>query len=428
MRKSTKLLVIYLIALGLSVAMAMQLAQAEQTYQIEVVEDGFVVAEEALDQAELTAILAPIALYPDSLLSHIFIASTLPLEVIQAARWSTQNTTLTAQQALDAVEEKAWDPSVKALVAFPDLLQRMNQDLDWLAAVGDAFSHSESQLLQSVQLLREQAYARGNLRDNDYIQVVEEDQQIIIQPVQEEVIYLPYYDTRVIYGDWWHHHQPHYWHRPTNYFWYAGLYWSPRIYVRPYYFDFGRVHWRNRHVTINHPYHYKYYKNKRYSSVHKGYVHWRKHDKYNKRSNRQYVRSREQQRSKVDHRRVKKSLASHQQHRYAADNVKRVQVVKSTSQRRVSKLATEQSQVKSKGFKQTNTASSHNSKKKANHAESAKKQQTYRSHNTQRQAQYANTSSKQKRNSTATDRQRSDRQPRQRIAKVSSDKRLYQHK
>jgi hypothetical protein len=237
-----------------------QLAQAQEETNSEISE----VIE--LDQAQLDQILAPIALYPDTLLSHILVASTYPLEVIQAARWRAENADLDEQQALDAVEDKDWDPSVQALVPFNDLLQKLSQDLDWLQSLGSAFLVNEQQILVSVQNLRKKAYEQGNLTNNDYLNVEQDEGEIIIETVHKEVIYVPYYDTRVVYGNWWwHNNQPYYWQRPVHSIFSAGLYWSVGFNIRPNFY-FSGFHWRNRHVVAN--YHYRSHANRYWSSRH----------------------------------------------------------------------------------------------------------------------------------------------------------------
>jgi hypothetical protein len=208
-----------------------------------------------LNQAELDQLLAPIALYPDTLLSHILVASTYPLEVIQAARWRAANQDLDEQEALDAVEDKDWDPSVKALIPFNDLLQKFSDDLDWLQALGDAFLSNEEQVLASIQSLRQKAYALGNLRNNDYVEVAkDEDKEIVIRTVDRQVVYVPYYDTRVVYGNWWWDaYPPYYWNRPSHYVFSGGFFWSPRYYIRPAFY-FGGFHWHQRYVVADYGY------------------------------------------------------------------------------------------------------------------------------------------------------------------------------
>jgi hypothetical protein len=262
MRTKTKYLIVYLCVLSVLVASLIRLAQAQEDVAGEISES--VPAE--LSQAELDQILAPIALYPDTLLSHILVASTYPLEVIQAARWRAANEDLDEQQALDASESKDWDPSVKALVPFNDLLQRLSEDLDWLQALGSAFLVNESQVLASVQNLRQKAYQQGNLANNEYVTVEQDDDEIIIETVRKEVVYVPYYDTRAVYGNWWwDHHQPIFWHRPIHSVFSAGLYWSIGFNIRPSFY-FGGFHWRNRHVVAN--YHYRRHANRYWSGGH----------------------------------------------------------------------------------------------------------------------------------------------------------------
>ena len=253
-------LVINLCVFCLLVASDVPLAQAQQ----EASKNSPEAAE--LDQAQIDQMLAPIALYPDTLLSHILVASTYPLEVIQAARWRAANEDLNEKQALNAVEDKNWDPSVQALVPFNDLLHRLSEDLDWLQSLGSAFLVNEQQILSSVQNLRLKAYEQGNLTDNDYVDVEQEEGSIIIETVRKEVVYVPYYDTRIVYGNWWwQNHQPYYWHRPNQSIFNAGLYWSVGFNIRPNFY-FGGFHWRNRHVVAN--YHYRSHVNRYWSNGH----------------------------------------------------------------------------------------------------------------------------------------------------------------
>jgi hypothetical protein len=260
MRNQTKYLYIYLCVVCLLVGNVLQLAQAQEKVSSEISEAAI------LDQAQLDQMLAPIALYPDTLLSHILVASTYPLEVIQAARWRAVNTDLDEQQALNAVEDKGWDPSVQALVPFNDLLQKLSEDLDWLQSLGSAFLVNEQQILTSVQNLRQKAYEQGNLTANDYVNIQQEQGEIVIETVRKEVVYVPYYDTRVVYGNWWwQDHQPYYWHRPSHSIFNAGLYWSTGVYIRPSFY-FGGFHWRNRHVVAN--YHYRSHSDRYWSNNH----------------------------------------------------------------------------------------------------------------------------------------------------------------
>jgi hypothetical protein len=258
MRNQTKRLFVYLWASSLFITSIMQFAQAKQEVSLESSDVT------QLSQAQIDQILAPIALYPDTLLSHILVASTYPLEIIQAARWRAVNEDLNEQQALNAVEDKNWDPSVQALVPFNDLLQKLSEDLNWLQSLGSAFLVNEQQILTSVQNLRQRAYEQGNLADNDYVDVEQKEGAFIIETVRKEVVYVPYYDTRVIYGNWrWQNYQPYYWHRPSHSVFNAGSYWSIGFDIRPSFY-FGGFHWRNRHVVAN--YHYRNHADRHWSN------------------------------------------------------------------------------------------------------------------------------------------------------------------
>lgn len=264
---------ILLFALLTSVALLMFTnANAQETVEHEVIENV------PLNQAELDQILAPIALYPDSLLSQILVASTYPLEVVQATRWRQANSSLDEQQVLSALENKDWDPSVKALTPFEDLLVRISEDLEWLQNVGDAFLQNEDQVLTSVQNLRQKAYDNGSIADNDYYDISTENDNIIIESTEREIVYVPYYDTRVVYGDWWWDgYRPTYWHKPRNYVHLSGgFFWNAGYYIRPNIF-FGGFHWGSRRLVVNqyyydNPYRYDgYSRNIRVSN----YRHWR---------------------------------------------------------------------------------------------------------------------------------------------------------
>lgn len=228
-------------------------------------------------RAELDQMLAPIALYPDTVLSHVLIASTYPLEVVQAARWATANSKLSAEAALSAVDNQDWDPSVKALVAFPQILQRMSDDLDWTQRVGDAFLADEAEVMDVIQDLRQKAYASGNLDKMEHVRVQREEKVIVIEPAVERVVYVPYYDTRVIYGDWWWpDYPPVYWHHPHHHTFVTGFYWGPRVVVAPAFF-FSAFHWHNRRVVVvdhHHHHHHPRFHSSRHIVHYHGARHW----------------------------------------------------------------------------------------------------------------------------------------------------------
>ena len=211
-------------------------------------------------EAELDQMLAPVALYPDTVLSHVLIAATYPLEVVQAARWSRHNPSMRGEEAVAAVERQNWDPSVKALVAFPELLARMDEDLEWTQRLGDAFLMQEEEVVDTVQYLRSEAYAQGHLKSNDHVRVVRETQYIYIEPARTQVVYVPYYDPRVVYTRWrWSSHPPVYWHHPPAYRSSVVFYWGPAYRVAPSFY-FSSFHWSRRQVVSVHHHHHHYHR------------------------------------------------------------------------------------------------------------------------------------------------------------------------
>src|SRR5262245_52835418 len=123
---------------------------------------------------EIEAMVAPIALYPDDLLSQVLMAATYPLEIVQAARWVKANPNVKGDAAVKAVENQTWDVSVKSLVAFPQILEPMNEKIDWTQKLGDAFLADQKSVLDAVQRLRAKANQAGNLKSNEQQRVVVE--------------------------------------------------------------------------------------------------------------------------------------------------------------------------------------------------------------------------------------------------------------
>lgn len=204
-------------------------------------------------QEELDQMLAPIALYPDPLLSQILMASTYPLEVVEAARWSKANPGLKGQDAVRAVDPMDWDPSVKSLAAFPQVLDMMDSKLEWTESLGEAFIGQQEDVMSSVQGLRRKAEAAGNLLSSDQMRVGREGDYITIDPPAPQIVYVPYYDPTVVYGAWWWPaYPPVYWAPPAYYAGPAyrpGFYWGSGIAISATFF-FGHTDWRHRRVTV----------------------------------------------------------------------------------------------------------------------------------------------------------------------------------
>jgi hypothetical protein len=160
--------------------------------------------QKPLPPDQLDSLVAPIALYPDPLLSQLLVASTYPLEVVEAARWTQQNSALKGKDLTAAAAKQPWDASVQALVVFPDVLNQMNQDIRWTTDLGNAFLAQESDVMQAVQRLRVKAQQSGKLESTPQQTVSTGTDNnvsyVAIQPANPEVIYVPQYDPAMIWG------------------------------------------------------------------------------------------------------------------------------------------------------------------------------------------------------------------------------------
>jgi uncharacterized protein DUF3300/endosialidase-like protein len=212
--------------------------------------------------AQLEQLVAPIALYPDALLSQVLMASTYPLEVVAAARWSQANPNVTGEALQNAMAQQPWDPSVKALTAVPQTLQMMNDKLDWTQQLGDAFLAQQSEVLDAVQRLRARADANGQLKSTPEQTVTKIPRAAgqaaspgapanvyAIAPTNPDEYYVPIYDPRVVYGAWpYAEYEPFYWYPPgyaasNVYSFAAGVFVGAAIW--------GSVDWFRNRVQIN---------------------------------------------------------------------------------------------------------------------------------------------------------------------------------
>ncbi|MBS5849105.1 MAG: DUF3300 domain-containing protein, partial [Pseudomonas putida] len=164
-------------------------------------------------QEQLDQMLAPVALYPDPLLAQVLMAATYPGQVSEAVAWSKANPKASGDAAVKQVAKQPWDPSVQALVAFPQLLATLGQDPVWVQRLGDAFLAQPEDVMGAVQRLRHQAQAAGNLQSNQYQNVTVQaapatqaasspPSTIIIQPADPQVVYVPSYNPTTTYGTW----------------------------------------------------------------------------------------------------------------------------------------------------------------------------------------------------------------------------------
>ncbi|MFT7617411.1 MAG: hypothetical protein ACI97A_001047 [Planctomycetota bacterium] len=158
--------------------------------------------------AELDQLLAPIALYPDELVVQILIASTYPIEIIQAKQWVKANGTLKGDALRKSLEKRSWDESVKSLVNFPDVLDRMNEKLDWVQTLGDAVISQQTDVLAAIQRLRKLAKDSGNLEASEELEVLVVENTIIIESSDPRVIFVPRYFPPLVYPAWPHPEHP----------------------------------------------------------------------------------------------------------------------------------------------------------------------------------------------------------------------------
>lgn len=155
-----------------------------------------------MSNQQLDSLTAPIALYPDALLAQVLMAATFPQDVQAAAAWSKANARLQGDDAVKAVASEPWDPSVQSLVAFPQVLATMASKPDWVSQLGTAFLSQSNDVMDSVQRLRKQAQAAGNLKTSSQQKVVVEQSTIQIVPANPQVVYVPTYNPTVVYGAW----------------------------------------------------------------------------------------------------------------------------------------------------------------------------------------------------------------------------------
>jgi hypothetical protein len=172
-------------------------------------------------QQDLDELLAPIALYPDALLAQVLMASTYPLEVVEAARFVKANPSLKDKALEEALKDKSWDASVKSLTLVPQVLPMMNEKLDWTQKLGDAVLAQQEDVMITAQNLRKKAQQAGNLKSTPEVNVKEEQQNnktvVIIESAKPETVYVPTYNPATAYGTWWYAYPPPYYYYPPGY-------------------------------------------------------------------------------------------------------------------------------------------------------------------------------------------------------------------
>src|SRR5215470_8693698 len=180
-------------------------------------------AQQLLGADQLDQIVAPIALYPDTLLAEVLMASTYPLEVVEADRWASANKNLKGDALKAAADKQDWDDSIKSLVATPSVLSMMSTQLDWTRKLGDAVLAQQPDVMDAIQRLRSKAQANGKLTSTKEQKVSVKQEQnkqvIVIEPTNPNTMYVPYYNPSVVYGAWpYPSYPPYYYPPPVGYF------------------------------------------------------------------------------------------------------------------------------------------------------------------------------------------------------------------
>src|SRR5437016_9066820 len=194
-----------------------------------------VVAQQAdtqtISKERLEQLVASIALYPDALLAQVLMASTYPLEVVQAQRWVQSNPKVTGKALEDAMQKQPWDASIKSLAPFPTVLAMMSEKLDWTQQLGDAFLAQHQDMMAAIQALRQRAENSGSLQTTKEQKVTKSGSgaqtYIVIEPSDPSVVYVPAYDPATAYGTWPYPSYPPYTYYPPGYvagsaLWFAG--------------------------------------------------------------------------------------------------------------------------------------------------------------------------------------------------------------
>ncbi|MFC1684098.1 DUF3300 domain-containing protein [Pseudomonadota bacterium] len=238
-------------ALGLFVIPFLALCLVAQSRQVQAQDGDYLDPSGKYSRAELAQMLAPVALYPDALLAQILMASTYPIEVIEADRWVKRYPGLKDDTLDRALLDKDWDPSVKTICHFPSILSLLSERIAETTNLGNAFLAQEAEVMDVVQELRAKARAQGNLSTTAQQQVVVERETIIIQPADPRVIYVPYYDPLYVYGPWWYPgYPPHYW-GPRGVRVGVGISYWPGFYFSFVFGTWSYFDWHHHHIYID---------------------------------------------------------------------------------------------------------------------------------------------------------------------------------
>jgi hypothetical protein len=214
-------------------------------------------AAEKFGTEQLDALLAPIALYPDPLLAQVLMASAYPVQIVQAQRWldDPAHKSLSGKALEKALQVENWDPSVKSLVPFPQILSMMSAQLDWTQQLGFAMSTQENDVMASVQRLRQQAQSAGNLKSSPQQIVTNDGPTVVIQPAEPTTVYVPDYNPSVVYGSWPYPAHPPVYYPPPGYVagtaLAAGLAFGAGVAIAGGLWGVGYPNWRHGNVNVN---------------------------------------------------------------------------------------------------------------------------------------------------------------------------------
>jgi hypothetical protein len=216
------------------------------------------VATDKFSAEQLDALLAPIALYPDPLLAQALMATAYPVQVVQAQRWldDPAQKSLSGAALEKALQAENWDPSVKSLVPFPQVLSMMSAQLEWTQQLGYAMTTQENDVMASVQRLRHQAQSAGNLKSTAQQTVTNDGPVVIVQPAQPTTVYVPVYNPSVVYGPWpYPAYPPVYYPPPPGYVsataLAAGLAFGAGVAIAGGLWGVGSPNWRYGNVNVN---------------------------------------------------------------------------------------------------------------------------------------------------------------------------------
>ncbi len=177
-----------------------QNAQAPEQNAQEPEQNGQAPSYQQQTPEQMQQLVAPIALYPDSLVAQILAAATFPEQVVEADRWVQTHPDVKGEALGQAVDKEPWDPSVKALAAFPSVLGNMDKNLSWTSSLGDAYYNQQQDVMDAIQVMRRRAEEAGNLKSTPQQRVETEDSTVVIQPAEPDVVYVPAYDPWLVYG------------------------------------------------------------------------------------------------------------------------------------------------------------------------------------------------------------------------------------